>query len=63
VDQTAQNIMVVQAALQAVFSEHQFDQIDHYFSPDFVQHSPYAVPGGREELKQWWPPLSRRFPT
>src|SRR5687768_7599595 len=48
------NIEVVQAALQVVFSEHRVDQIDRFFSPDFVQHSPYASPGGRDQLRQWW---------
>jgi predicted ester cyclase len=62
VDQTAQNIIVVQEALQAVFSEHRFDQIDHYFAPDFVQHSPYAAPGGRDELKQWWAAVVAAIP-
>jgi predicted SnoaL-like aldol condensation-catalyzing enzyme len=45
---------IVQGALQTVFSEHRLDQIDRFFAPDFVQHSPYASPGGREELRQWW---------
>jgi predicted ester cyclase len=62
VDQMAQNIIVVQAALQAVFTEHRLDQIDHYFAPDFVQHSPYAAPGGRDELKQWWAAVIAAIP-
>jgi predicted SnoaL-like aldol condensation-catalyzing enzyme len=62
VDQTAQNIAVVQAALQTVFTEHRLDQIDHYFAPEFVQHSPYAAPGGREELKQWWAAVVAAIP-
>ena len=61
-DQMAQNIIVVQAALQAVFAEHRLDQIDHYFAPDFVQHSPYAAPGGRDELKQWWAAVIAAIP-
>ena len=61
-DQKAQNIIVVQEALQAVFTEHRFDQIDHYFAPDFVQHSPYAAPGGRDELKQWWAAIVAAIP-
>jgi predicted SnoaL-like aldol condensation-catalyzing enzyme len=48
------NAEVVQGALQAVFSEHRLDQIDQFFSPAFVQHSPYATPGGRDELRRWW---------
>jgi predicted SnoaL-like aldol condensation-catalyzing enzyme len=48
------NAAVVHGALQAVFSEHRFDQIDRFFSPSFVQHSPYATPGGRDELRRWW---------
>ena len=48
------NVEVVEGALQVVFSEHRFDQIDRFFSPAFVQHSPYAAPGGRDELRQWW---------
>lgn len=50
----ARNAEVVEGALQVVFSEHRFDQIDRFFSPAFVQHSPYAAPGGRDELRQWW---------
>jgi predicted ester cyclase len=45
---------LVQRALRAVFSEHRLDLIDQFFSPDFVQHSPYAAPGGRDELRRWW---------
>jgi len=30
------------------------DQIDELFAADFIQHSPYAPPGGRDSLKQWW---------
>jgi predicted SnoaL-like aldol condensation-catalyzing enzyme len=48
------NVRVVLAAFRVVFSEHRLDQIDHFFAADFVQHSPYAAPGGRAELKQWW---------
>lgn len=49
-----ENIEVVQAALQLVFSEHRLDQIDELFAADFIQHSPYAPPGGRDSLRQWW---------
>ena len=48
------SIKVVQDALQVVFSEHRLNRIDEFFSPDFVQHSPYASPGGRDALRQWW---------
>lgn len=48
------NVEVVESALQVVFSEHRLDQVDRFFSPTFVQHSPYAAPGGRDELRQWW---------
>ena len=48
------SIEVVRNALQVVFSEGRLDRIDEFFSPDFVQHSPYASPGGRDELRQWW---------
>jgi predicted SnoaL-like aldol condensation-catalyzing enzyme len=51
---TETSIEVVQNALQAVFSEHRLDRIDEFFAPDFVQHSPYASPGGRDELRMWW---------
>ena len=61
-DQVAQNIAVVQGALQSVFAERQFDRIDHYFAPGFVQHSPYAAPGGRDELKQWWAAVVAAMP-
>jgi predicted SnoaL-like aldol condensation-catalyzing enzyme len=48
------NIDLVETALRVVFSEHRIDQVDMFFADDFVQHSPYAAPGGKEELKQWW---------
>lgn len=51
---TSDNIEIVSEALQLIFSEHQLDQIDQLFAADFVQHSPYAPPGGRDSLKQWW---------
>jgi predicted SnoaL-like aldol condensation-catalyzing enzyme len=52
--QEERNREVVNGALQAVFTDHRVDLIDKYFAEDFVQHSPYVPPGGREELKQWW---------
>jgi predicted ester cyclase len=52
--QKMRNVEVVERALQRVFSEHRFDQIDRFFSPAFVQHSPYAAQGGRDELRHWW---------
>jgi len=52
--QAERNIRVVEDALRVVFSEHRLDQVDTYFSEDFVQYSPYAPPGGRAVLKTWW---------
>jgi predicted SnoaL-like aldol condensation-catalyzing enzyme len=57
------NVEVVQRALQVVFSEHRLDQIDQLFSHDFVQHSPYASPGGRHELRQWWAGIVDAIPN
>jgi predicted SnoaL-like aldol condensation-catalyzing enzyme len=57
-----QRIRLVRSALQAVFSEHRIDQVDRFFSEDFVQHSPYAAPGGREELKHWWAGIVHSIP-
>jgi predicted SnoaL-like aldol condensation-catalyzing enzyme len=48
------NIEIVKRVLQSVFSDHRLEDIDHFYSSDFVQHSPYAAPGGRAELRQWW---------
>jgi predicted SnoaL-like aldol condensation-catalyzing enzyme len=45
---------VVLTALQVIFSEHRIGQVDQFFAEDFIQHSPYALPGGREGLKRWW---------
>jgi predicted ester cyclase len=56
------NVEVVQSALQVVFSEHQLNRIDEFFSPDFVQHSPYANPGGRDELRRWWAGIVAAIP-
>lgn len=57
------NADVVHKALQMVFSEHRLDQIDRLFAPDFVQHSPYASPGGRDELRQWWAGIVDAIPN
>jgi predicted SnoaL-like aldol condensation-catalyzing enzyme len=54
---------VVRKALQVVFSEHRLDQIDQLFSPDFVQHSPYASPGGRDQLREWWAGIVAAIPN
>jgi predicted SnoaL-like aldol condensation-catalyzing enzyme len=45
----------VLTAVQAVFTEHRVDQIDDFFTEDFLQHSPLIPPdnAGREGLKQW----------
>lgn len=48
-----QNVTLVEAALEVVFNEHRVDQIDRYFSADFVQHSPLVADPGREGLKRW----------
>ncbi len=50
-----QNLQTVLTALQAVFTEHRADQIDQFFTEDFVQHSPLVPPenAGREGLRQW----------
>ncbi len=49
------NIIVVQTALQVVFNEHRVDQIDAFFTEDFIQHSPLVSPdqAGRDGLKRW----------
>jgi predicted SnoaL-like aldol condensation-catalyzing enzyme len=47
------NIALVTTALRVVFTEHRIDQIDRYFSADFVQHSPLVTDPGRDGLKQW----------
>jgi predicted SnoaL-like aldol condensation-catalyzing enzyme len=57
------NADVVRKALQVIFSEHRLDQIDQLFSRDFVQHSPYASPGGRDELRQWWAGIVDAIPN
>jgi predicted SnoaL-like aldol condensation-catalyzing enzyme len=59
---TERNEQVVSTALRVVFAEHRVDQIDRFFADDFVQHSPYAAPGGREELKQWWAAVITAIP-
>lgn len=48
------NVKLVLRAIETVFDKHDVDAIDEFFSPDFVQHSPYAPPGGKRELAQWW---------
>ncbi|MFP3962999.1 ester cyclase [Actinomadura fulvescens] len=53
---------LVHDALRVVFSERRVDQVDRYFAADFVQYSPYATPGGREELKAWWAGIVHSIP-
>ena len=50
-----QNTGVVLTALQVVFNEHRVDQIDEFFTEDFIQHSPLVSPddAGRDGLKRW----------
>jgi predicted SnoaL-like aldol condensation-catalyzing enzyme len=50
-----QNLQTVLTAMQVVFTEHRADQIDEFFTEDFIQHSPLVPPenAGREGLKQW----------
>lgn len=48
-----QNVKIVEAAVQAVFSEHRIDQIDHFFAEDLLQHSPLVPTSGRDALRQW----------
>jgi predicted ester cyclase len=43
----------VTTALRVAFTEHRIDQIDVYFAPDFVQHSPLVSDPGRDGLKHW----------
>jgi predicted SnoaL-like aldol condensation-catalyzing enzyme len=47
------NVELVTTALQVVFTEHRIDQIDRYFSADFIQHSPLVSDPGRDGLKNW----------
>src|SRR4051812_48302498 len=47
------NIALVTTALRVVFTDHRVDQIDRYFSADFVQHSPLVSDPGRAGLQQW----------
>jgi predicted ester cyclase len=44
----------VLSALETVFNDHDIGAVDEFFSSDFVQHSPYVPPGGRQELAEWW---------
>jgi predicted SnoaL-like aldol condensation-catalyzing enzyme len=50
-----QELETVLTAVQAVFTEHRVDQIDEFFTEDFLQHSPLVPPDNadREGLKQW----------
>ncbi len=48
-----ENADLVMKAVEVVFDNHDFTGLDHFFSEVFVQHSPYAPPGGLKELKAW----------
>ena len=48
------SVKLVLQAIETVFDGHDVDAIDEFFAPDFVQHSPYAPPGGKRELAEWW---------
>lgn len=59
---TQPNAILVTTALQVVFNEHRVDQIDQYFSADFVQHSPLVTDPGREGLKGWLSRILQSIP-
>ena len=58
-------LQTVLTAVQAVFTEHHIDQIDHLFTEDFIQHSPLIPPdnASREGLKNGSAASSPRFRT
>jgi predicted ester cyclase len=47
------NVEIVEAAVQAVFSEHRIDQIDRLFTEDLLRHSPLVPASGPDLLRQW----------
>ncbi|GLS29684.1 SnoaL-like polyketide cyclase [Mesorhizobium albiziae] len=48
------NVKLVLSAIETIFNEHNISAVDEFFSENFVQHSPYVPPGGKQELKEWW---------
>jgi predicted SnoaL-like aldol condensation-catalyzing enzyme len=48
------NVKIVLGAIETVFNQHNVAAIEEFFSQNFVQHSPYVPPGGKQELKEWW---------
>jgi predicted SnoaL-like aldol condensation-catalyzing enzyme len=48
------NAKLVLNAIENIFDRHDIGAIDQFFSPDFIQHSPYVPPGGPKELAAWW---------
>src|SRR5918999_4982816 len=46
-------VALVSTALRVIFNDHRINQIDKYFSDDFVQHSPLVAEPGRDGLKRW----------
>ena len=52
--QAKPNVKLVLNAIETVFDKHDIGAVDRFFSPSFVQHSPYVPPGGKKELAQWW---------
>jgi predicted SnoaL-like aldol condensation-catalyzing enzyme len=48
------NVNLVLSTIETVFNKHDVGAIDTFFSQNFVQHSPYVPPGGKQELKEWW---------
>jgi predicted ester cyclase len=53
-EESEANVRLVLDAIESVFNRHDIGAVDTFFAEDFVQHSPYVPPGGRQELADWW---------
>ena len=53
-DLTDQNKKLVDAFVQALFTDGDLDAVDRHLAPDFVHHDPpfSGAPGGREDVRR-----------
>ena len=52
---------IVTSFFQKFFNEHDLSVVDHYLSPDYIQHD-WDVPPGRDGFRDYFEQVFQRFP-
>ena len=52
---------IVTSFFQQFFNEHDLSVVDHYLSPDYIQHD-WDVPPGRDGFRDYFEQVFQRFP-